>query len=341
MRGIIGKIKGLFPVTLANAVYVDGTNKTLADAMEEGALGEIGKSATIKDNVYVDYDIVTIGGSRRAEHDCTVIGSDIVSFNKNQGDGNGGIYYTDLATMSTPLVKYHNFVEGNGAILEMKSVDYKYDKLLVGNGKASYDPEYGRLYVFYEADAWKASEIGTTSNRITFETCGEYKEIDVTSLGGKTYGFWGNGNDIVFVTANLFNDIYRIQLARGSTQWDGGTFAENTASDKYNGTWQILNHWHQDGALGAQSPHGGQYYKGHLYLADNHGSKNTIYRCIFRDNGALEFQPLNLDRRAVDGTMLYWNPDGVCIHDGKMYVQPLQHHSSVYGAVDLVFDIPV
>lgn len=340
MKGFVKKIKGMFPVTVANAVYVDGTSKTLYDAMEDGVLGEIGKSPTIKDDVYVDYEIVPVTGSRRASHDCTVIGSDLVSFDKYDDDG--GIYYTDLSTMSTSVVKKHNFVESNDAKLQMKSCDYKYGKLLVGNGRSGYDPTFGRLYVFYEAGTWKTAEIGTSDNRITFANCGEYKEIDITSLGGKTYGFWANGDDMVFVSCNLFNDIYRIQLAKGSTQWEGGTFAEGTASDKYNGTWKVLNHWHQQDALGSWAAHGGQYYNGYLYLATNDTSKCMVYKCILRNSGALEFQPLNFDRRAADGTLLYAYIDGMCIHDGKMYVQPLNKHSSAtIPAADLVIDVPV
>lgn len=338
MKGIIGKIKGLFPVTLANAVYVDGTNKTLADAMAEGSLGEIGKSATIKDDIYVDYTHIPITG-HRAMHDCTVIGSDIVSFDKLGGDGNGTICYTDMATWNTSVKKYHNFVESNNAPLQMKSIDYKYGKLLVGNGKAGYDPDFGRLYVFYEADTWKTAEVGTTSDRITFANCGEYKEIDVTALGGKTYGFWGNGEDLIFVSCNLFDDVYRIQLAKGTTQWDGGTFAEGTASDKYNGTWKVLNHWHQDGALGTAAAHGGQYYKGHLYLGNNDASTCMVLKCIFRKNGALEFQPLNFDARKVNSDdFKFTTIDGMCINDGKMYVQPI---GNAYSGGDLMIDVPV
>lgn len=338
MKGIIGKIKGLFPVTIANAVYVDGSSNTLADAMEAGELGNIGKSATIKDDIYVDYTHIPISGNR-AMHDCTVIGTDIVSFNKYGGDDNGSICYTDMQTWTSAVMKYHNFVESNNVGLQMKSCDYKYGKLLVGNGRSGYDPAFGRMYVFYEADTWKTAEVGTSSNRITFENCGEYKEIDITALGSKSYAFWGNGEDIVFVSCNLFNDIYRIQLARGTTQWDGGTFTEETASDRYNGTWQILNHWHQDGALGSYAAHGGQYYNGHLYLATNDSSKCMVYKCILRNNGTLEFQPLNFDARKTNSTDLaYTYIDGMCIHDGKMYVQPI---GGAYSGGDLVIDVPV
>lgn len=340
MKGIIGKIKGLFPVTLANAVYVDGTDKTLADAMEEGALGNIGRSDTIKDNIYMDYTWQPVS-TPRPSHDCTVIESDLVSFDK--ADDGGTIAYFDVSTFTVSASKVHNFVESNGAKLQMKSCDYKYGKLLVGNGRGGYDPDFGRLYVFYEADTWKTNaDVGTNANKLTFANCGEFKEIDVTALGGKTYGFWGNGEDIIFVSCNLFNDVYRIQLARGSTQWEGGTFAEGTASDKYNGTWKVLDHWHQQGALGSWAAHGGQYYNGHLYLATNDTSKCMIYRCILRNNGALEFQPLNFDAREINGAgLLYTYIDGVCIHDGKIYAQPLVPSAGVSARGYMIADIPV
>lgn len=334
MRGIIGKIKGLFPVTLANAVYVDGTSQTLADAMDAGELGNIGKSPIIKDIIHMDYKIVPV--NRRGSHDCTVMGSDIVSFDKY--DDGGGIYYTDIETMTTSIVRQHNFVESNSAKLEMKSVDYKNGKLLVGNGRSGSTADFGRAYIFYEADSWK-----DMTDTIDFTNCGEYKEIDLTALGIKTYAFWGDGpnNDMVFVSCNLFNDIYRIQLGRGSQQWDNGTFTENTPTDRFNGSWQIINHWHQDGARGQNAAHGGQFYNGHLYLADNHGRLAWVHKCILRDNGKLELQPIYLDALAIDGTDLYGNLDGLCIHDGTMYVQPLKHHSSVSGNVFLTIKVPV
>ena len=38
MDGIIKKIKGLFPVNTTKAVYIDGTNKTLHEAINDGTL---------------------------------------------------------------------------------------------------------------------------------------------------------------------------------------------------------------------------------------------------------------------------------------------------------------
>lgn len=39
MNGIIKKIKNLFPVTTTKAVYLDGTNKTLQEAIDDGEIG--------------------------------------------------------------------------------------------------------------------------------------------------------------------------------------------------------------------------------------------------------------------------------------------------------------
>ena len=93
---------------------------TLADAMEEGALGKIGKSETIKDSIYVDYVWQPLT-TARPSHDCTVIGTDIVSFDKS--DDGGAIAYFDLNTFTASAGKIHNFVESNGVKLQMKSCD--------------------------------------------------------------------------------------------------------------------------------------------------------------------------------------------------------------------------
>lgn len=317
MFGKIKKIKNIFPITVANAVYIDGEKKTLYDAMKDGKLGKIGASKTIKPYIYADYDVLSVP-SGRAYHDCTVIDGEIVSFDKVE-DG-GSIIYINPETGANVGRASHNFVESNNAKLQMKSVDYKYNKLLVGNGRAGYDVNFSRLYVYYEATSWK-----NKGETLTFSNCGNYTEIDVTSLGGKSYGYWGNGEDIIFVSCNLFNDIYRIQLAKGTTQFDNGTYTEVT-DEYYNGTFKILNHWRQEGNLGQYASHGGQYYKDTLYLANNKGTPSEVFKCIFKDDGVLEFQPLVFDARKSNAdTQIYTDIDGLCIYKGKMYMQPLSN----------------
>ncbi len=310
----IKKLLGVFPVTVTNAVYIDGTSETVADAMKRGTLGNIGKPATVAAEICGDYEEVST--TRRASHDCTIIGDELVGFDK-PADG-GAIFYHDRETLAFKQSITHNLTETNGKGLEMKSCDYKYGKLMVANGRAGYDPNFGMAYIFHDFSTWK--DKGAT---ITFANCGRYDTIDLTALGVKTYAFWGNGDDIVFVSCNLFNDVYRIQLARGTVQFDGGTYTAADA-DRYNGTYKVLNHWHQDGAFGQFAAHGGQYFNGSLYLATNDNTLCTVYKCVF-DKDELRFIPINFDARVTNSDEIkYLYIDGMCIDkDGRMIMQPL------------------
>lgn len=59
MNGLIKKIKDIFPVTTTKAVYIDGTSKTLQEAIDKGELGgsvlfeDVGEFEKMK---YINYD---------------------------------------------------------------------------------------------------------------------------------------------------------------------------------------------------------------------------------------------------------------------------------------------
>lgn len=323
MFGAIKKLANIFPVTTTRAVYLDGTNETLEDAMEKGSLGNIGKKNIIKSEIYPQFEEIQC---TRGLHDCTFIGNDYVSFNKLAD--NGSYYYSDIESKTVVKQGSTNFTESDGTNLEMKSVDYMFGKLVVANGKASYNADFSRMYIFHDVLNWKSMD-----ETITFSNCGNYDEIDITALGYKVYAFWGNADDVLFISCNLFNDIYQIQLGRGTNNFGSGTY---TASDtnRYNGSYKILGHWHQNGELGNYAAHGGQYYNGNLYLATNDTTKCMIYKCILEDDGSLFFEPLNFKKMSLtDPTKLYYTYiDGLCIKDGKIYAQPLSHTKMILVA---------
>jgi hypothetical protein len=276
----------------------------------------------IKQIIYPDFEVKSVF---RGSHDCTFIGDYLVSFNK-ASDGKSMFIKADTLTEESNKRKTINFTEpSTSKELELKSCDYKFGKLLVGNGRAikyneaDYYEQGAKLYVFYNADNW----VNGTED-ITFDNCGDYDIIDISELGYKVYGFWGQFDDCVFVSCNLFNDIYLIQLGKGTSNLGKGTYAE-TDVDKYNGSYMIINHWHQDGALGEYAGHGGQYYKGHLYIATNDGNLCTIYKCILNNSGKLEFEALNFDVKDPTDTnyLKYRYIDGMCIKDDVLYAQPL------------------
>ena len=269
--------------------------------------------------IYPDFEIRSVS---RGAHDCTFIGEELVSFNK-PSDGNAN--YIDIGNWTRVKTKTISFTEpATNRELEMKSCDYKYGKLLIGNGRAikyeetDYTEQGARLYVFHEAEDWRDS----ADSQITLSNCGKYDIIDIAELGYKVYGFWGQTDNQVFVSCNLFNDIYLIQLGTGSEDLGHGTFVSAT-SDRYNGSFAILNHWHQDNALGEWSAHGGQYYRGCLYLATNNLDECRIYRCILENNGNLRFELLDFNVIQTNGKLYYRYIDGMCIKDNKIYAQPL------------------
>ncbi len=263
--------------------------------------------------------------TNRSTHDCTFIGDEIVSFSK-PSDG-GYARYINPQTWASPLRRKINFTEAaTNKELEMKSTDYKFGKLLVGNGRAiksgesSYTDQGAQLYVFYDAANWRDDPAA----EITFDNCGAYDVIDISGLGYKVYGFWGGASDTVFVSCNLFSDVYLIQLGAGTNNLGAGTYSAAEGS-RYNGSYKVIGHWTNTNNYGEFAAHGGQYYNGSLYLATNDPSKCTVYRCDLKDNGTMDFDALNFEVYipSVPNTLMYRYIDGMCIKDGTLYAQPL------------------
>ena len=263
--------------------------------------------------------------TKRSFHDCTFIGDEIVSFSK-PSDG-GYARYINPQTWVKTLQRKIIFTEATtNKELEMKSTDYKFGKLLVGNGRAiksdesSYTDQGARLYVFYDAASWRDDPAA----EITFDNCGTYDVIDISGLGYKVYGFWGGAADTVFVSCNLFNDVYLIQLGAGTNNLGTGTYsaAENS---RYNGSYKVIGHWTNTNNYGEFAAHGGQYYNGSLYLATNDVSKCTVYRCDLKDDGTMDFDALNFEAYipSAPNTLMYRYIDGMCIKDGTLYAQPM------------------
>ena len=268
----------------------------------------------------------------RGSHDCTFIGDEIVSFTK---PSNGGYaQYINPQTWVRTLQRKINFTEAaTNKELEMKSTDYKFGKLIVGNGRtiksdeSSYTDQGARLYVFYDAASWRDDPAA----EITFDNCGAYDVIDISGLGYKVYGFWGGAADTVFVSCNLFNDVYLIQLGAGTNNLGAGTYSAAEDS-RYNGSYKVIGHWTNTHNYGNFAAHGGQYYNGSLYLATNDTSKCTVYRCDLKDDGTMDFEELNFEAYipSSPNTLMYRDIDGMCIKDGTLYAQPL-----TVGAVNI------
>lgn len=234
------------------------------------------------------------------------------------------------------LHMFETWKNNNENGLQFKSVDWHQGKnlLLVGNGQQVYSANDSYCYIFYEAESWEAMD--TTSTPISFANCGDFAKIDFTSLGVKCYGYWGpDANaDTMFVSLNLFQDIYLVQLGKGSNDLSqlangGGVFATNSDPSKYNGSWVVINHWHQEeyevlpDKTVRQSDHGGQYYGGNLYLGDNRTDMALVWKITLNDDGTMKWNRIRLRGRSAAGSESEGYVDGVCLKDGKMYANIL------------------
>lgn len=271
----------------------------------------------------------------RCNHDCTFIGTDFVSF--DQPSNGGGVKYIDPETWTLKKTIRVIMTEDTGAYLQNKSVDFAHGKLLIGNGRAiasgetDYTDQGAKLYIFHDAADWYDA-----AANITFENCGDYDVIDVAGLGYKIYGFWGTADDLVFVSCNLFQDVYLIQLGKGTVNMGGGVYAAADAG-RYNGSYRIVKRWHNN--LNSEfAAHGGQYYNGALYLATNDSSKCAVYRCILNDNATLRFDIIRFDtyQNTTQHPLTARYIDGVCIKDGTMYAQPLNSAAGEFPGTGII-----
>lgn len=294
----VGLVSSLTPENISADGWYDTVKEITIPFNDDVKLIEDLNNSSV---IYPDFEVVS---TTRSCHDCTFIEDKLYSFN-----------ISDLKILNGNTLKREktiniDFVESlTNKALEMKSCDYKFGKLLVGNGRAikyeetSYLEQGSKLYVFYDAEDWYDA-----TSTITFDNCGDYDVIDISSLGYKVYGFWSDQDDMIYVSCNLFNDIYLIQLDKT----DG----------RYNGNFNVIDHWSLDGDLGQLSGHGGQFYDGYLYIAPNDINSCSVFKFILSDDNTFTFKELRYEEYE-DDTLKYRYIDGMAIKDDKLYAQPL------------------
>lgn len=289
-------------------------------------LENVTSSSRLNKIIYPNYEVKLT--PNMPQHGRTIVEGNIWAFKANRGTSfGGGVYDIDTYSKLGDIDVKFIYTQKNGVehSLEMKSVDYnpKNKCLLVGNGSSTYTEDDSYIYAFHEIDAWVDSE-----SQITFDNCGAYAMIDVTELGAKSYAWWaeiGNQNDMIFVNVNALEDIYLIRLGRGSKQLSKGVYV-NKGDKKFNGTYDIVKHWHQDVIPNTIQAHDGQYYKGHLIIASNEQSRMCIYDFNLMKDGGIEINELICEEASINsdtGKLEHAYPDGLCIHNDKIYTLAL------------------
>ena len=314
------------------ALFADDSDDS--DDSVNDSVGGTSNVSTFDNIEYPNYTIIPV--PHYPHHDVTFVDDNIWAFDK-ASQGGMKMYNKDFQQIGSANTRfYFNKKEGGTAELEMKSVDFNNHNrvLLVGNGSARYTKGDSFLYLFYECEKWP-SQGGT----INFNNCGAYTEIDVSDLGDKCYAFWNSScglDDQIFVQLNLFKDVYLVRLGKGTNKLQQGVY-KYLAPDKYNGTYQVLNHWTQRNCVtGEFGQHGGQFYKGSLYLVNNDSNTNQIYKCKLKANGSLKFDVLEIAHYMDNGQMQYRYIDGFCIKDGYGYGAPLYIDGKYNGSSNKV-----
>lgn len=262
-------------------------------------------------------------------HDATFCKSTdkIYAFNKpNDQAPNSGmkVYNRNFEQIKVVDVEfYETYKDDSHPGLEMKSVDCNQvnNFLLVGNGHTGFSADDSYVYVFYDWLNWENAE-----SEVNFSTCGEYIRFDFSELGSAIYAWWASNNpinDTILVDVGRLNNFFLVQLGKGTNQLEKGTYTATT-SDKYNGTWRVLREWHTD-LYFERAQHGGQFYKGSLYVASNEDYKNDYFKIDLKDDGRVEFSKMVCNCYDQNNKLAYQYPDGMFIIDGYMYASPLRY----------------
>jgi hypothetical protein len=202
--------------------------------------------------------------------------------------------HTDFANITVVLLSNPNTGAGtithNMGHLNAPSYSHAKDSLIVGNGSkvTTLLPKGWIIPSFRSVLA---------TGTIDFSTVGKV-ELDFTQFTGEYKGqlCWGyESSDIVYLFTNENRILRKISLGKGTNNLGSGVFISGVASDKYNGSYAVLNKWisRTEDTLGGMF-----FYKGYIYT----GVKGTygIRKCIPLNDGYFDSQYLQITTKTGD-----------------------------------------
>ena len=268
--------------------------------------------------------------------DYTIVGTKFVKFNDGSDDlttDSGSITYRkydngfDQSPTSGEKYIYHYFGHCN-------SVDYNADNgcLILGNGSGSYNLP-GKIFIIPDFDTLleNAQNAETTftlqnTNAIVID-CTDY------NLGSKFNVIWGEKNGAIsniayLITANFGKTtssidagdvgvIRRLLLGMGSNQFTYGQFISGKSSDEFNGTFEILDTYTQDGTAYNDCCQGTCYYKGEIVCAIGHNVP-ILWRMNLAD-GTIRRKVYAQNIYAGDGSVASSGATGICTDGERVY----------------------
>lgn len=207
--------------------------------------------------------------------------------------------HTDYATISsTGYSMTHNFGH-----LNAPNYSHVKDSFIVGNGSK----DYTLLPKGWIIPNFKSKLVN--GSVLEFNTVDKI-ELDFTQLTGEYKGqlCWGyESSDIVYLFTNDNRIIRKILLGKGTENKGLGTFIDGTASDRYNGSYSIINTWisRTDDILGGMF-----FYKGSIYSGVK--GSNNIRKCILLNNGYFDSEYIPIV--GATGDM-----QGIAIYNNEVY----------------------
>lgn len=268
--------------------------------------------------------------------DYTIVGTKFVKFNDGSDDlttDSGSITYRkydngfDQSPTSGEKYIYHYFGHCN-------SVDYNADNgcLILGNGSGSYNLP-GKIFIIPDFD----TILENAQNAVTTLTLQSTNAIviDCTdyNLGSKFNVIWGEKNGTVsniayLITANFGKTtssidagdvgvIRRLLLGMGSNQFSYGQFISGQSADAFNGTFEILDTYTQDGTAYNDCCQGTCYYKGEIVCAIGHNVP-ILWRMNLAD-GKIRRRVYEQNIYAGDGSVASSGATGICTDGERVY----------------------
>ena len=201
----------------------------------------------------------------------------------------------------------------------VNSIEYNKfnDCLICGNGSGNYALANKIYIVPHASQIPSGTNIDTTQNCIVID-CSAY------SLGTKLNVVWGDanvgGNNICYFITNDNGIVRRVQLGKGTTEFEYGTIIPNTPADEFNGTFKILSEHRQSDYGYETCVQGSVYSKGILYAGIGHSTgSDRIWAMSLCLDGTIRRVQYDDVLTSGSGTP-YGSIGGLTIHDGYLYI---------------------